>query len=106
MTLQDPIPILAFIQRKHLSNDRQFKWLLAYCNNGDHPSNLGRAFQAKAHPRDAKYKFGIQVPRGVKEAFALDKRNDNNLWRDTNSKELKQINDYQTFRQLKKGGFT
>ena len=47
LALQDPIPILEYINRKHLSNDRLFKWILVYCHNGDHPSHLARAFQSK-----------------------------------------------------------
>jgi hypothetical protein len=48
--------------------------------------------------------FGIEIPKSVEQALLeLDKANGNNLWRESIDKELEQINDFQTFRRLKKG---
>ena len=44
-----------------------------------------------------KYKFGIQVPKGIKRAINLDKKNVINPWEDAIKTELKQLTDYQTF---------
>jgi hypothetical protein len=37
------------------------------------------------------HKFGIEVPKTVKEALALDRKNDNTLWVDTIAKEMKEV---------------
>jgi hypothetical protein len=34
------------------------------------------------------HKFGIRVPRTVKEAYEVDKENDNNLWQDVIAKDM------------------
>jgi hypothetical protein len=49
-----------------------------------------------------KYKFGIQVPKGIKNSIKLDKKNGNPLWQEAIKTELKQLTDYQTFIQLDK----
>jgi hypothetical protein len=48
------------------------------------------------HKRTTRYlkrthKFGIEVPKTVTEAFALDRKNGNTLWADTIAKEMKAV---------------
>jgi hypothetical protein len=50
-----------------------------------------------------KYKFGIQVPRGIRNAISLKKRNKNNLWQRAIETELKQLTDYEAFIVLDSG---
>ena len=57
----------------------------------------GRVYKSTATPISIKYKFGIQVPKGIKNAINLDKKNGNNLWEEEVRTELKQLTDYQTF---------
>ena len=102
LALQDPVPILRYAKTKHLLSDIHFRHLVNYCT-GEAPSNLARAFKAKIMPGTPKYKFGVQVPVGLKQAFALDKRNGNNDWENAIKKELKQLFDYNTFKKLKPG---
>ena len=49
------------------------------------------------------YKFGVQVPRNHAEAMELDKRDGGTLWADAESRELNQIDEYNTFTNLGKG---
>jgi hypothetical protein len=44
-----------------------------------------------------KYEFGIQFPRGIRNAISLDKRDKNNLWQEAMETKLKQLADYETF---------
>jgi len=37
------------------------------------------------------HKFGIEVPKTVKEALELDRKNDNTLWADAIAKEMKEV---------------
>ena len=50
-----------------------------------------------------KYMFGVEVPNGVGHALRLDAANGNQKWRDAIDKELEQLNQYKTFRRLRKG---
>jgi hypothetical protein len=51
--------------------------------------------KVSSSPRCVKYKFGIEVPKGIKNAIDLDKNNGNNLWQGAIRTELKQLTDYQ-----------
>ena len=37
------------------------------------------------------HKFGIEVPKTVKEALALERKNGNTLWADAIAKEMKEV---------------
>ena len=102
LAMQDPIPILKYAKDKHIVTQAPFNVLAQYCT-GDSPSQLARVFKAKCRPGSAKYKFGVQVPMGVKQALYLDKVNGDNAWQGAIAKELAQLNDYKTFRTLLPG---
>ena len=68
LALQDPIPMLKYAADKHILSQKPFSYLANYCN-GDSPSEIARAFKAKVRPNMKIYKFSIQVPMGVKQAF-------------------------------------
>ncbi|KAL7575360.1 hypothetical protein ACA910_001874 [Epithemia clementina (nom. ined.)] len=46
--------------------------------------------------------FGYQIPRDYEEAMELDRKNGNIKWKEAIDLELKQIDDYQTFRDVSK----
>ena len=50
------------------------------------------------------FKFGVQVPRNYHEATSLDGRNGNSHWSEAEKKELDQVNEYDTFKDLGRGG--
>jgi hypothetical protein len=52
---------------------------------------------------DPAMKFGVEVPRTVKEALVLDKNNGNNKWAEAIQKEMQGLHDHQTFRFLAPG---
>jgi hypothetical protein len=47
----------------------------------------------KPNPRYLKrtHKFGIELPKTIKEALELDKKNGNTFWADTIAKEMKDV---------------
>jgi hypothetical protein len=65
--------------------------------------DIARVLKVSTSPAGIKYKFGIQVPKGIKTAIDLDKKNGNQLWQEAIKTELKQITDYQTFIVLHSG---
>ena len=61
------------MQEKTSVIPKAISFLAKYCT-GDATSNLVRAFKAKVKPGGPKFKFGVQVPMGVKQAVYLDKK--------------------------------
>jgi hypothetical protein len=64
---------------------------------------ITRVHKASTSPTGIKYKFGIQVPKGIKNAIKSDKKNGNNLWEEDIKTELNQLTDYETFIVLDSG---
>jgi hypothetical protein len=65
--------------------------------------DIVRILEVSTSPAGIKYKYGIQVPKGIKNAIDLDKKNGNKLWQEAIKTELKQFTDYQTFIVLDSG---
>jgi hypothetical protein len=55
-----------------------FQHLMHYCKPRT-PVNAAKIHKASSLSANVKYKFGIQVPRGIKSAIQLDRKNGNNL---------------------------
>ena len=89
-------------KEEKLLGKNPFRILVNYCT-GDSPSHLVRAYKTKVRPGGPKFKFGIQVPLGLKQALALDKKNGNTYWQDAIKTELKQLDEFEVFRLLAEG---
>jgi hypothetical protein len=64
---------------------------------------ITRVHKASISPTGIKYKLGIQVPKEIKNAINLDKKNGNNLWEEATKTEVKQLTNYETFIVLDSG---
>jgi hypothetical protein len=71
--------------------------------NKIHLMKITRIHTAPTNPTAIKYKFGIHVPKGIKNAINLDKKNGNNLWEEAIKTKLKQLTDYEIFIVLDSG---
>ena len=47
-----------------------------------------------------RYKFGVRVPRNLKEAIVLDRENSDTQWQDSVALELSQLAEYSAFRSV------
>jgi hypothetical protein len=79
-----------------------FCHLTQYCRSNT-AVDIARILKVSSSPAGIKYKFGIQVPKGINNAIDLDKKNGNQLWQEAIKTELKQLTDYQTFIVLHSG---
>ena len=68
LVIQDPTPILNYINKGHLQNHEDFKWIIRLAHNGEHHSYLRKSFNIMRRPYEKKFRFGVQVARGTKEA--------------------------------------
>lgn len=78
---------------KHLLNQKPFPTLANYCIGGA-LSNLVKAYKAKVLLQGKRYKFGIRVPFGIKQAMMLDKENGNTLWFNIIKNSSAQVNGF------------
>ena len=96
LSLNDQTPIIAFSRKSNVLHKLQFRHLVKYCKS-KREVKISRVQKVLKGPTCVKYKFGIQVPKGIKNAIDLDRKNGNYLWEETIKTELKQLIDYQTF---------
>ena len=96
-----PYQLVQYAVRRQLT--RRLDWLWVYdflVDDNNFMAKYDPRVAMQAISRAARYKFGIEVPRNVRHALLLDKKNNNHEWRDAIIKELQQIADYETFRVL------
>ena len=62
-----------------------------------HVIKVRRSGGSKKKKQQARWKFGVKVPKTVKEALAFDKENKNTLWWEAIQKEMKALVDMEVF---------
>mgnify|MGYP000857273362 FL=1 len=98
MRLQDPMVLIKYAIQKRLCHLDEWIWVKEYLEPN---TSLHAIIQIMKATRDEpRYKFGVEVPSSVKHALHLDEMNHDNLWRTAIDMELKQINEYNTFREV------
>jgi hypothetical protein len=102
LSLSNPKPIISFARNNNLLDKMPFCHLTQYCRS-NMAVDIAKILKVSTSPAGIKYKFGIQVPKGIKNAIDLDKNNGNQLWQEAIKTELKQLTDYQTFIVLDSG---
>jgi hypothetical protein len=96
LSLINPKTIISFARKNKLLDKMPFCHLTQYCRSNT-AGDIARILKVSTRPAGIKYKFGIQVPKGIKNAIDIDKKNGNQLWQKASRTELKQLTDYQTF---------
>jgi hypothetical protein len=102
LSLSNPKLIISFARNKNLLHKMPFFHLTQYCK-ANTAVDIARILKVSTSPAGIKYKFGIQVPKSIKNAIDQDKKNGNQLWQEAIMTELKQLTDYQTFIILDSG---
>jgi hypothetical protein len=88
LSLSNPKPIISFARNNNLLDKMLFCHLTQYCRSNT-AVDIARILKVSTSPAGIKYKFGIQVPKGIKNAFDLDQKNGNHLWQEAIWTELK-----------------
>jgi hypothetical protein len=81
LSLSNPTPIITFERVNNVLNKISFCHLIQYCKSKPEVK-IAKIQKVSTSPTCVKYKFGIQVPKGIKNAIDLNKNNGNNLWQD------------------------
>jgi hypothetical protein len=93
---------ISFARNNNLLDKMPFCHLTQYCRSNT-AVDIARILKASTSPAGIKYKFGIQVPKGIENTIDLDKKNGNQLWQEAIKTEITQLTDYQTFIVLDSG---
>jgi hypothetical protein len=99
LSLSNPKPIISFARNNNLLDKMPFCHLNQYCRS----NTATRILKVSTSPAGIKYKFGIQLPKGIKNAIDLDKKNRNQLWQEAINTELNQLTEYKRFIALYSG---
>jgi hypothetical protein len=73
-----------------------FCYFTQYCKSNT-TVDIARIHKVSTSPACIKYKFGVQVPKGIKNAIDLDMNNNNQSWQEAINTEPNQLIDYRTF---------
>jgi hypothetical protein len=101
-SLSNPKHIISFARNNNLLDKMPFCHLTRYCRSNK-SVDIARILKISTSSAGIKYKFGIQVPKGIRSTIDLDKNSGNQLWEVAIKTELKQLTDYQIFTVLDSG---
>ena len=79
LRLHDPYSCVTYAVKRHLTGDPDWCWTKDFINDTKEYTRLIDAVMT-TKAMGPKYKCGVQIPRSVRYAFQLDKKNGNNLW--------------------------
>ena len=68
LSLSNPTPIISFARNDGYLDKMPFCHLIQYCKSNP-STNSAKGQGVSANPTGLKYKFGIQIPKGIKDAL-------------------------------------
>ena len=93
-----PVEVAEYAKANKIAEEPAFAW---WVNDVIRRRNRIIA-KVKSRYWKTTHKFGIELPHSVDEAFAIDKRNGNNFWRDAIEKEMSKIRGMGAFERYDK----
>ena len=83
----NPVEVADYVKANGLIDEPAFKWWVPYTlRKRDYI-----IAKVTARVKKKTHKYGIKIPRTVKEAYELDKINGNTYWRDAIAKEMENV---------------
>ena len=106
----DPLTIANYAHDNHLLEHKGWHWAKRHTRREKKFIRMLRILKTQKKAYAPKYKFGVRVPRNVRDALSIDRANGNTLWAEAIQKELRQLEDFETFEVAKPdfdpGGYT
>jgi hypothetical protein len=99
MIKDDPVCLAAYAEENDLLETPGWKQLKNIVKNKPKLDRMVNQMNLSINKasKGPIFQFGIQVPRNVKEAYELDKKNGNSKWADAMQAEIDALNEYSTF---------
>ena len=98
--LVDAVTLAEYAIEKKLIYKPGWKWAKKKGKSPKKFIRMARNFKSQVKDLKARFKIGIEVPRGVNDAMRLDSENKNNKWMEAITKEKYQLFDFDTFEVL------
>ena len=102
MIAADQVTLAAYAKENGLLESPGWKKLRRIARRAKLLKRMMNASKKSQKNNSVRYKFGVRVPRNVKEAKMLDAENGNNYWQEAMDIELAQLHEYDTFKSLGK----
>jgi len=84
----NPLEVAEYARSNNLEEEPAFRWWVPYTlKKRQHTVS---AIQQRVR-KNTTHKYGTKVPKTIEEAYALDKANGNNLWKNAITKEMKNV---------------
>ena len=99
----DPVTVAQYVREKGLQGQPYWKWANRYLKNPKKFIRYCRQVYLAKQKHGPIYKFGVRVPRNIKEALLLDKQNKNELWKEAIKKEMSKIIEFDVFKTAPDG---
>jgi hypothetical protein len=96
LSLSNPKLIISFSRKNNVLDKMPFCHFTQYFRS-NMLIDIERIHKVSSSLAGIKYKFGIQVLKGIKNEIELDKKNGNQLWEISIKIKLKKFTDCQTF---------
>ena len=82
-----PVQLAIYAKKYNIDNEPAFSWWVPYT------LKKKKAILSKVESKywDRTHKYGIQIPKSVVEAYAIDKANNNTYWSDAIKAEMPKI---------------
>ncbi|MGH7974543.1 MAG: reverse transcriptase domain-containing protein, partial [bacterium] len=104
MRRDDPYLIAAYVQSSNNVQDPNWRWAHHMTKNKKKLQRIERLSMDARKTYGRKFKYGVEVPRSIKQALLLDTKNGNSLWQEAIDKEKRQvIDEFETFKVLDRG---
>jgi hypothetical protein len=98
----DPVTLAVYAKEHDLLDQPGWKCFRKIARCAKVLKRMINASKRKQNYNAIRYKFGVRIPRNVKEAKMLDKQNGNTYWQDAIALELAQMKEYKVLRSLGK----
>lgn len=82
-----PVELAEYAKAERINDQPAFAWWVPYTLRKR--ERIVAAFKSRV--RKATHKYGIEIPRDIEHAYALDKTNGNTFWRDAIKKEMVEL---------------
>jgi len=104
MISYDPVTLAVYAKENGLLDTPGWKKLKKYARRAKKLLRMVNGNKKAQRYNAITYKFGVRVPRNVKEAYELDRKNGNDYWQKSMEAEMAQLMEYETFKDLGKNG--
>ena len=100
MIASDPVTMAVYAKEHGLLDTPGWKKLKSYARRAKKLMRMVNANKRAQRYNAVTYKFGVRLPRNVKEAISLDAQNGNTYWQDAMALEISQLMEYETFTDM------